>query len=70
MKKRTKLQFDVIMILVSIYMTIDYYRLIISGDDLIRRKIVLVVWAIAIIGWTVKLIYDIRKKQEVLQEEY
>jgi len=68
MKKRTKLQFDVIMILVSIYMTIDYYRLIISGDDLIRRKIVLVVWAIAIIGWTVKLIYDIRKKQEVLQE--
>jgi len=51
---------DFIMIPVSIFMAWDYYSLILSGDDTLRRKIVLFVWIIAIIGWSVKLIFDLR----------
>ncbi len=52
---------DLIMIPVSIYMTFDYYFLIMSGDDSTQRKIVLVVWALSIIGWSIKLVYDLKK---------
>ena len=54
---------DLIMIPVSIYMTFDYYFLIMSGDDSIRRKIVLVVWVLSIIGWSIKLVYDLKKRK-------
>ena len=54
---------DLIMIPISIYMTFDYYFLIMSGDDSIRRKIVLVVWILSIIGWTIKLVYDLKKRK-------
>ena len=58
---RNQIILDLIMIPVSIYMTFDYYFLIMSGDDSIRRKIVLVVWALSIIGWSIKLVYDLKK---------
>jgi predicted membrane channel-forming protein YqfA (hemolysin III family) len=54
---------DVFMILVSTYFSFDYYYLIMSGDDLLRRKIVLVIWILAVIGWTIKLIYDLKQKK-------
>jgi hypothetical protein len=54
---------DIIMIPVSIYMTFEYYFLIMSGDDSIRRKIVLVVWALSIIGWSIKLVSDLKKRK-------
>ena len=54
--------YDVFMILVSIYLFFDYLNLIMSGDELLRRKIVLVVWFLAAIGWTIKFVYDMKKK--------
>ena len=55
--------YDVFMILVSIYLFFDYLNLIMSGDDLIRRKIVLVIWILAAIGWTIKFVYDLKQKK-------
>jgi len=54
---------DAGMILVSIYFFFDYLNLIMSGDELIRRKIVLVIWGLAAIGWTVKFVYDLKQKK-------
>jgi hypothetical protein len=53
---------DIIMVIISIFMTFDYYNLIISGDNLLRRKIVLVVWIFSIIGWSIKFVYNLRKR--------
>ena len=50
------------MIVVSFYFTLDYYFLIMSGDDLVRRKIAIVIWIIAIFGWSIKLFIDLKKK--------
>jgi hypothetical protein len=58
-----KIFIGVFMILVSIYFSFDYYNLIMSGDDLLRRKIVLVIWILSAIGWTIKLIYDLKQKK-------
>ncbi len=55
---------DIAMIIISIYMVFDYYGLISAGDVLVRRKVVLVIWFLAIIFWLVKLIIDIRKKND------
>ena len=62
MKRKNSILIDLLMILVSIYFTIDYYLLIMSGDDLVRRKIALVVWIFAIIGWSIKLFLNLKKK--------
>lgn len=65
MKKiKVQIQLDIIMLLVSIYFTVDYSRLIMSGTDTIGKKIVLAVWALAVILWTVKLGYDLKRKKE------
>ncbi len=65
MKKiKVQIQLDIIMLLVSIYFTVDYSRLIMSGTDTIGKKIVLAVWALAVILWTVKLVYDLKRKKE------
>jgi hypothetical protein len=61
--KSKQMLYDVFMILVSIYLFFDYLNLIMSGDDLIRRKIVLVIWILATIGWTFKFIYDLKQKK-------
>ena len=64
LKSKSKQIFiDVFMILVSIYLFFDYLNLIMSGDDLIRRKIVLVIWILAAIGWTIKFVYDLKQKK-------
>ena len=62
MKRKNKLIIDLLMFLVSIFFTIDYYLLIMSGDDLIRRKIALVFWFVSIIGWSIKIFLDLKKK--------
>ena len=54
---------DIIMIPISIYMTFDYSFLIMSGDDSIRRKIVLAVWFCSIIRWSIKLVLDLKKRK-------
>ncbi len=65
MKKiKVQIQLDIIMLLVSIYFTVDYSRLIMSGTDTIGKKIVLAVWALAVILWTVKLVYDLKRKKK------
>ena len=61
--KSKQIFIDVFMILVSIYLFFDYLNLIMSGDDLIRRKIVLVIWILAAIGWTIKFVYDLKQKK-------
>ena len=64
-KKRIKNQIilDLIMIPVSVFMTIDYSFLIIAGDDSLRKKIALSAWVISIIGWSIKFLYDLKKKK-------
>jgi hypothetical protein len=52
---------DLIMIPIAVFMTFDYSSLILSGENSLRRKIVLVVWIISIIGWSVKLVLDLKK---------
>ncbi len=54
---------DLIMIPVSVFMTFDYYSLIMAGDDSIKRKIVLAIWVLSIIGWTIKLFRDLKKRK-------
>jgi len=49
-------------IIIDLYF-FDYLNLIMSGDELIRRKIVLVIWFLAAIGWTIKFIYDLKQKK-------
>ena len=61
--KSKQIFYDVFMILVSIYLFFDYLNLIMSGDELLRRKIVLVIWFLAAIGWTIKFVYDMKKKE-------
>jgi len=61
--KSKQILYDVFMILVSIFLFFDYLNLIMSGDELIRRKIVLVIWFLAAIGWTIKFIYDLKQKK-------
>lgn len=60
--KSKQIIFDLFMILVSNYLFFDYLNLIMSGDDLIHRKIVLVIWMLAAIGWIIKFVYDLKKK--------
>ncbi len=62
-KPKYQLVLDVAMILVAIFMTIDYSLLIYSGDDLLRRKIVLAIWFLAIFGWSIKFIYDVKQSR-------
>ena len=62
-KVKNQIMLDLIMVLVSIFMTFDYSYLIMSGDDSTRRKIVAAVWAIAIIGWSIRLFFDLRKRK-------
>ncbi len=54
---------DLIMIPVSVFMTFDYYSLIMAGDDSIKRKIVFAIWVLSIIGWTIKLFRDLKKRK-------
>jgi len=61
--KSKQIFLDVIMILISIYFFFEYLNLIMSGDELIRRKIVLIIWFLAAIGWTVKFVYDLKQKK-------
>ena len=61
--KSKQIMYDVFMILVSIYFFIDYLNLIMSGDELIRRKIVMAIWILAAIGWTIKFVYDLKQKK-------
>ena len=61
--KSKQLLYDIFMILVSTYLFFDYLNLIMSGDELIRRKIVLVIWFLAAIGWTIKFIFDLKHKK-------
>jgi len=61
--KSKQIFYDVFMILVSIYFFFDYLNLIMSGDELIRRKIVLVIWFLAAIGWTIKFVYDLKQNK-------
>lgn len=65
--KKTKSQIflDSIMIPISIYMTFDYSSLISAGDDSLNRKIALVIWILSIIGWTYKLVHDLKKKKKL-----
>jgi hypothetical protein len=58
---------DLLMILLSIFMTIDYSLLISSGDDLVRRKVVLVIWFVAIFGWSIKLIHDLKNNAKSIK---
>ena len=60
--KSKQIIFDLFMIIVSNYLFFDYLNLIMSGDDLIHRKIVLVIWMLAAIGWIIKFVYDLKKK--------
>ena len=57
---------SLIMIIVSGFLTVDYYFLIMEGDDSIRRKIALAVWIITFIAWTFILIKSLlgEKKRE------
>ena len=64
---RFQIILDLFMVLVAIFMTIDYALLIFSGDDLVRRKVVLVIWFFAIFGWSFKLIDDVKNKSKSVQ---
>jgi len=61
--KSKQILYDVFMILVSIFLFFDYLNLIMSCDELIRRKIVLVIWFLAAIGWTIKFVYDLKQNK-------
>jgi len=60
---KNQLLLDLIMLPVSLFMIIDYSLLIAAGDDSLRRKIVLTVWIIAAIGWSIKFVFDLKKKK-------
>ncbi len=60
---KSQIILDLIMIPVSVFMTFDYYSLIMAGDDSIKRKIVLAIWVLSIIGWTIKLSRDLKKRK-------
>ena len=60
---------DLVMLPITIFMTIDYSALILSGDELIRRKIALVVWLLSVIGWSIKLVYDLKTRSKALHQK-
>ncbi len=60
---KSQIILDLIMIPVSVFMTFDYYSLIMAGGDSIKRKIVFAIWVLSIIGWTIKLFRDLKKRR-------
>lgn len=60
---KLQLLLDFIMVPLSIFMVYDYSMLILSGEDSLRRKIVLAVWVLAVIGWSIKLLSDLKKRK-------
>ena len=61
-KLRNQLIFDIVMLPVSIYLLIDSLLLFQGGDDSLKRKIIVIFWGVAVIAWSVRLIYDLKIK--------
>ncbi|MFC2134392.1 hypothetical protein ACFLTH_07210 [Bacteroidota bacterium] len=61
---KNKKIFSIIMIIVSGFLTVDYYLLIMEGDERIRRKIALGVWAITFIAWIFILIKSLMDEKK------
>lgn len=61
-KLRNQLIFDFIMLPISIVLFFDSLLLFQGGDDSLKRKIIISFWVVAIIAWTIRLIYDLRIK--------
>ena len=60
MKKKTSVIFDLIVLLLCAFMAFDYFHLIQNGDEMFHRKILLAIWVMAFLGWSLKLVKDLR----------
>jgi len=60
---KSQIILDLIMIPVSIIMTFQYYPITRIDNALLKDKIVCLIWILAIFGWSIKLILDLRRRQ-------
>jgi len=60
---KSQIILDFIMIPVSIIMTFQYYPITRIDNALLKDKIVCLIWILAIFGWSIKLILDLRRRQ-------
>jgi len=60
---KSQIILDLIMIPVSIIMTFQYYPLTRIDNALLKDKIVCLIWVLAMFGWSIKLILDLRRKK-------
>ena len=55
---------DLIMVPVSIIMAFQYYPLTKIDNALLKDKIVCLIWVLAIFGWSIKIILDLRRRKQ------
>jgi len=60
---KSQIILDLIMVPVSIIMAFQYYPLTRIDNALLKDKIVCLIWVLAILGWSIKLILDLRRKK-------
>ena len=60
---KSQIILDLIMVPVSIIMAFQYYPLTRIDNALLKDKIVCLIWVLAIFGWSIKLILDLRRRQ-------
>ena len=60
---KSQIILDLIMVPVSIIMTFQYYPLTRIDNALLKDKIVCLIWVLAMFGWSIKLILDLRRKK-------
>lgn len=60
---------DIAMVIISVFMTVDYSNLILAGDQPLRRKFALAVWILSIVGWSIKLFIDLRRSRQSVKTD-
>ncbi len=61
--KKNSVLLDLVIIFLCSFMAYDYFQVIQSGDDMFHRKIILALWIMAFLGWSLKLIRDLRNRR-------
>ena len=56
------LWFGFVMSIFSLLMFADYTRLVLTTDDSMRRKVVLLIWFIIAIGWIITFIVRLKSR--------